>query len=70
MFVEQHGGKTQGQLASLWGEGVTQQNISAAKHTIRISVAKKDLRRARERDDLKRSKFQERLKLKTAAQLI
>ncbi len=29
-FAQQHGGKTQAQMASLWGENVTQQNISDA----------------------------------------
>lgn len=29
-FVQQHGGKTQGQLAKLWGNNVTQQDISRA----------------------------------------
>lgn len=41
VFVEQHGGKTQAQLASLWGEGVTQQNISAAIQKLDISRKKK-----------------------------
>ena len=40
-FVEQHGGKTQAQLAILWGEGVTQQNISAALQKLGISRKKK-----------------------------
>lgn len=41
VFVAQHGGKTQAQLASLWGEGVTQQNISAAIQKLDISRKKK-----------------------------
>ncbi len=40
-FIEQHGGKTQAQLAVLWGEGVTQQNISAAIQKLGISRQKK-----------------------------
>ena len=40
-FVEQHGGKTQAQLAALWGEGVTQQNISAAMQKLAISRKKR-----------------------------
>jgi len=40
-FVEQHGGKTQAQLAILWGERVTQQNISAALQKLGISRKKK-----------------------------
>lgn len=40
-FVEQHGGKTQVQLALLWGEGVTQQNISAAMQKLGISRKKR-----------------------------
>ncbi len=39
-FIEQHGGKTQAQLAALWGEGVTQQNISAAMQKLGISRKK------------------------------
>ena len=40
-FIEQHGGKTQAQLAKLWGEGVTQQNISAAIQKLGISRKKR-----------------------------
>lgn len=40
-FVKQHGGKTKVQLASLWGEGVTQQNISAALQKLGISRKKR-----------------------------
>lgn len=36
-FALQHGEKTQAQLATLWGEGVTQQNISAALQKLGIS---------------------------------
>jgi transposase len=36
-FVKQHGGKTQIEIAKLWGEGVTQQNISDAMKKIRVS---------------------------------
>jgi transposase len=39
-FVQQHGGKTQAQLATLWGEGVTQQNISDALQKIGLSRKK------------------------------
>ena len=39
-FVVQHDGKTQAQLAKLWGEGVTQQNISAAIKKLGISRKK------------------------------
>ncbi len=41
-FVRQHGGKTQKQMAELWGDGVTQQNISDALRKIGFS-RKKDL---------------------------
>lgn len=40
-FVQQHGGKTQGQLANLWGEGVTQQNISDALQKLGVSRKKR-----------------------------
>jgi transposase len=39
-FVAQYGGKTQAQLAALWGDGVTQQNISAAMQKLGISRKK------------------------------
>ena len=36
-FVRQHGGKTQVEMAKLWGEGITQQNISDAMKKIGVS---------------------------------
>jgi transposase len=40
-FVKQHGGKTQAQMAKLWGDNVTQQNISDALANLRLSRNKK-----------------------------
>ncbi len=40
-FVEQHGDLTQGQMTQLWGENVTQQNISKALGKMGISRKKK-----------------------------
>lgn len=40
-FVKLHGEKTQIQMAKLWGEGVTQQNISDAMKKIGISRKKR-----------------------------
>ena len=40
-FVQQHGDKTQGQMAKLWGENVSQQNISDALQQIGFSRKKK-----------------------------
>jgi transposase len=40
-FVQQHGGKTQKQMAKLWGEGVTQQNISDALMKLGMSRKKR-----------------------------
>ena len=40
-FLQQHGDKTQAQLASLWGDNVTQQNISDALHKIGVSRKKR-----------------------------
>jgi hypothetical protein len=40
-FVQQHGGKTQAQLALLWGDNLTQQNISDALRKIGVSRKKK-----------------------------
>ena len=42
-FTKQHGGKTQSEMASLWGDNVTQQNISDALQKLGLS-RKKDLR--------------------------
>jgi transposase len=36
-FIKQHGGKTQIEIAKLWGEGVTQQNISDAMKKLGVS---------------------------------
>lgn len=40
-FVQQHGGKTQGEMARLWGDNVTQQNISDALKKLGISRKKR-----------------------------
>lgn len=40
-FVQKHGGKTQKQMAKLWGEGVTQQNISDALVKLGLSRKKR-----------------------------
>jgi transposase len=40
-FVQVHGGKTQGEMAKLWGEGVTQQNISDALGKLGVSRKKR-----------------------------
>lgn len=40
-FARQHGGKTQQQMAQLWGEGVSQQNISDALMKLGLSRKKR-----------------------------
>ena len=40
-FVQQHGDKTQAQLAKLWGDNVTQQNISDAMRKLGFSRKKR-----------------------------
>jgi transposase len=40
-FVQHHGDKTQGQLATLWGDNVSQQNISDALRHIGVSRKKR-----------------------------
>jgi transposase len=40
-FAQKHGGKTQAQMASLWGENVSQQNISDALQKIGVSRKKR-----------------------------
>jgi len=40
-FVQQHGDKTQGEMASLWGDNVTQQNISDALQKLGLSRKKR-----------------------------
>lgn len=42
-FALKHGDKTQAQMASLWGENVTQQNISNALHKIGLSRKKRHM---------------------------
>jgi transposase len=40
-FVNQHGGKTQSEMARLWGDNVTQQNISDALKKLDLSRKKR-----------------------------
>lgn len=40
-FVKVHGGKTQAQMAKLWGDNVTQQNISDALKKLGLSRKKR-----------------------------
>jgi transposase len=40
-FVHKHGGKTQKQMAKLWGDNVTQQNISDALMKLGLSRKKR-----------------------------
>lgn len=47
-FVQEHGGKTQSQMAKLWGDNVTQQNISDALGKIGMSRKKKLMATANE----------------------
>lgn len=42
-FAKQHGGKTQAEMAKLWGEGVTQQNISNALGKLGLSRKKRPM---------------------------
>jgi hypothetical protein len=67
--LAQPGGKTQVQLAALWGEGVTQQNIRAARQKLGISRKKKTYG-YQERDALKREAFREQLKTKAAGAIV
>lgn len=57
-FVKKNGSKTQKEMARLWGEGVTQQNISDALIKWRITRKKKTYG-YRERDEEKRQDFLE-----------
>ena len=41
--IKQYGGKTQAELALLWGDGVTQQNISRAMQKLGISRKKEPM---------------------------
>lgn len=47
-FVEQHGDKTQKEMARLWGNGVTQQNISDALQALGITRKKNPMDTANE----------------------
>lgn len=42
-FTKRHGGKTQAQMAKLWGENVTQQDISRALNKIGLSRKKRPM---------------------------
>ena len=42
-FTERHGGKTQGQMALLWGDNVSQQNISDALRKLGLSRKKRHM---------------------------
>lgn len=68
-FVQQHGDLRQGQMAQLWGDKVTQQNISDALRKIGISRQKKTYG-YQERDEIKRQEFQKRLKSKHPNQIV
>ncbi|HEY9819210.1 MAG TPA: IS630 family transposase [Candidatus Sericytochromatia bacterium] len=67
-FVEEHGDLTQGQMAQLWGEKVTQQNISKALR--QLGISRKKTYGYQERDEIKRQEFQERLKTKHPNQIV
>lgn len=41
VFAQKHGGKTQVEMAKLWGEGVSQQNISDALQKLGLSRKKR-----------------------------
>lgn len=56
-------------MAALWGDNVTQQNISDALRSYWIKSKKKTYG-YRERDELKRQEFQEQLNTKLPATLI
>lgn len=43
-FAKQHGGKTQAQMAKLWGNNVTQQDMSRALAKVGLSRKKKNIR--------------------------
>ena len=47
-FTKRHGGKTQAQMAKLWGENVTQQDISRALDKIGLSRKKKPMATGKE----------------------
>ena len=67
-FVQEHGDKTQAQMAQLWGDTVTQQDISNALAKIGFS-RKKKLRLPR-RDEVKRQAFVIQLASKLPGQLV
>ena len=67
-FVRRHGDKTQGQMAQLWGDNVTQQNISDALQ--KIGISRKKTYGYEKRDEIKRQAFQQRLKTKQPNQIV
>lgn len=68
-FIQQHGGKTQAQLAKLWGDNVTQQNISDALQKLGVS-RKKRHPGIKSASKQKRQAKEQQLKTKSALQII
>ena len=58
-FVLQHNNKTQQRIAQLWGENLTQQNVSDAMK--KLGITRKKTYGYRERDEEKRKQFLQRI---------
>lgn len=67
-FVLKHQEKTQKQIAELWGERLTQQNVSNACQ--KLGMTRKKTYRYRERNEEQRAEFIERLKAINIKKLI
>jgi transposase len=67
-FAQEHGDNTQRQMAKLWGDNVTQQNISHA--LCKIGLSRKKTYGYRERDEAERQEFVERLQTKQPQQIV
>ncbi|WP_216595581.1 IS630 family transposase [Myxosarcina sp. GI1] len=67
-FVKQHQDKTQQQMADLWGENLTQQNISDGME--KLGITRKKTYGYQERDEEKRKQFKEKLHQKSSNHLV
>jgi transposase len=67
-FVKENQDKTQGQMAEIWGEQVTQQNISYACQ--KLGITRKKTYGYQERNEVERAEFLEKLEKVKDSQLV
>ena len=67
-LVNQHKDKTQQQIADLWGENLTQQNVSDGIKN--LGITRKKTYGYQERDEEKRKEFKEKIRQKQSNRLV